>query len=1039
MARRRQREKKRKKKKPPQTSGYQMRVVGDVKSNFPCESKVHVSNCGLSRPGLFTDPGGEKRIPEEEIRCNSTSLKTDRSSTCGHAQTSIDGSSSSSDRSSTYGPDGARDCGHAATPTDGSASSSRTERSSTFGRDEYPDCILCQKEQLSQSDSDDSKDFRESDLDASKDSDSEPLSETGRDEWERLLGQRCLGMLGELFKKSGQRPVLQALMVRLTKPLTKDDIEHPEKNITPSIMAKLLRWNRKRQRRKVRNVMRATIEKWHWLKNRPRMSEKRGSYISPEERNLSLSWLASLGELDSSTANKFKILVSRKEVYRMYLAWGLKSILFSMTKLPKYEAVIKAYREKTTQGTHQESENGGQERGLVPNLVKVDDWAKRNFEGECDINFKRRPKTFWKILKCKIAGSNKQVVKTSFANKMHPCEICLEADETLDVHEDIYQRHEDAKDPKLKTQLKRILDQWAKKIELLKLHKEKHERQRAKVQHLAEQLKDKPGTCIVYEDFCNFYQANMAKMLNLVLVLIYWEGKSLVYEYYDNFCRGSLTLEQMRDVTKRGNQDTYVYKMAWVEAFKAGMFDKFHTIWKTGDNGSALKNYTIVHLHTLLMQEYDIRIAYSTLCPRHAESIADGVGWRSKNTVYEFERRTGNQLWKDAAVCADALNSIKRKNVKKAKAFEAAKVPDKYVPESDKLITSKLDHWPYGIGPCCALFPEVPNIFDNSEHPKETIRLVDVVMIAPTEDHAEGLAVLDLRPETLDREHLCMDCTKRFLRFVLLKEHNQSEYWLCPATHVYTFETKESLKQKCKRCKKIKGEGHRQGADNPCPSKAEDGVIKHRHLSFLAESTVGVKRFRICFPKGEKDKKPVSFTPTDIATLRQKYNIKKQERKVKSEVGDNASALLMIAPGIMMVYKKPEADQKIGGLPWTLARCENTDTDKKVYTVRVFDPSDSDPVLAPLSPWRATEKTAQVKFNSVWVKVGKLSRGKICYKFLRHISEDVRFGWKWITLLDPSGPKEPVEMDDMGEGAEERGDDGDDDDHLDDREPEEEA
>lgn len=112
--------------------------------------------------------------------------------------------------------------------------------------------------------------------------------------------------------------------------------------------------------------------------------------------------------------------------------------------------------------------------------------------------------------------------------------------------------------------------------------------------------------------------------------------------------------------------DPYVYK----KAFKAGMFHKFHTVWKTGDNGSPLKNYT------LLMQEYDIRIAYSTLCPRHAESIADGVGWRSKNTVHEYERRTGEQLWKDAEACVAALNSIKRKNVKKAKGFEAPKVPE---------------------------------------------------------------------------------------------------------------------------------------------------------------------------------------------------------------------------------------------------------------------------------------------------------------------------------------------------------------------------
>lgn len=177
-------------------------------------------------------------------------------------------------------------------------------------------------------------------------------------------------------------------------------------------------------------------------------------------------------------------------------------------------------------------------------------------------------------------------------------------------------------------------------------------------------------------------------------------------------------------------------------------------------------------------------------------------------------------------------------------------------------------------------------------------------MIAPTEDHKEGFGVIDLRPETLDRKQLCMDCTKRFLRFVLLKEHNQSEYWLCPATNVYTFKTTDSLKQLCKRCNKIKGEGHRQGTDNSCPSKAEDGVPKLRHRSFLAESTTGTKRFKICFPKQEKDKKEVSFT-AEMA-LREKYNIKKQKRKTKSEV-----TLMMVAPGIMMVYKKQKLIKKL--------------------------------------------------------------------------------------------------------------------------------
>ena len=346
-----------------------------------------------------------------------------------------------------------------------------------------------------------------------------------------------------------------------------------------------------------------------------------------------------------------------------------------------------------------------------------------------------------------------------------------------------------------------------------------------------------------------------------------------------------------------------------------------------------------------------------------------------------------------------------------------------------------MDHWPYGIGPCCALFPEVPDIFENSEDPERTIRLLDVAMIAPTEDHPEGFGVTDLRPETLDRKNLCMDCTKRFLRFVVLKEHNQTDYWLCPQTKVYTYETKESLKQRCKRCDKIKGEGHLQGADNPCPSQAESGVPKFRHRTFLAESTTGFKRFKICFPNDEKDKKQVSFSPSDIDALRDRYKIKKQGTKHKSDVGDHTSAL-MIAPGIMMVYKKPEADEKTSGLPWALGKCTNVDFVAKIYTVRVWDPSDSEPRRAPLSQWRQTEREEKIAFNSVWVKAGKVPYGRICYRVLKHIAEDPRFQWKWIILL-PSTDVQEVEMADTGERIVERGEDEQsDDDYLDDREEE---
>ena len=111
------------------------------------------------------------------------------------------------------------------------------------------------------------------------------------------------------------------------------------------------------------------------------------------------------------------------------------------------------------------------------------------------------------------------------------------------------------------------------------LHKKKHETQRKKIVDLRDSLCHKPHACIVYEDFCNLYQANKAKMFNLVLVLIYWKGDpikgKLCFESYDNFTRGSLTAKEIRDPILRGHQDTWVYKQAWVLAFEAGIFARW--------------------------------------------------------------------------------------------------------------------------------------------------------------------------------------------------------------------------------------------------------------------------------------------------------------------------------------------------------------------------------------------------------------------------------------------------------------------------------
>jgi hypothetical protein len=112
-----------------------------------------------------------------------------------------------------------------------------------------------------------------------------------------------------------------------------------------------------------------------------------------------------------------------------------------------------------------------------------------------------------------------------------------------------------------------------------------------------------------------------------------------VLEYHDTFCRGSVTLEESGDLTLRGSQDNHVYRQCWLAAFEDKIFERFHTIFKTGDNGSALKSYDTFHLHSVLMELHFVRIIYFTLCPYHAENYCDPAGARTKKAILLFERK----------------------------------------------------------------------------------------------------------------------------------------------------------------------------------------------------------------------------------------------------------------------------------------------------------------------------------------------------------------------------------------------------------------
>ena len=593
-------------------------------------------------------------------------------------------------------------------------------------------------------------------------------------------------------------------------------------------------------------------------------------------------------------------------------------------------------------------------------------------------------------------------MKTVFSIKLHPCKYCTNFDEEIEIYEDLCKTCEEEKDPILKAELNKRLELWSRKIEALRRHKDKHEQQRAAVQKWKAQCHLFPGVVLVYEDFCNLYKANMAKMLNLVMVLVYWDGKEVKEDYHDTFCRGSFTEEDMANLEARGSQDNHVYRECWLKAFEKGVFADFHTIIKTGDNGSALKSYDTMSLHCELMREHAIRIIYHTLCPGHAENPCDPAGYRTKEALGEFERKFGTHTG-DAQQTAKARDlSRKQPNVKPARFAEAVQEFNRYMPE--ELIRKKQDQWPYSVGQCCLFFFQLTDIHENAKHPVRTIELGPCGMCAPTATDKFG--VIDLRWENLDKKKVCMRCSTRFRRTVPKKEHNQKGFFLCPQTNVYRHE--DSLDRICKLCKRSVRDAHKESPHqtDKCPSKEKKGVQLHSHESFRVITIDGPKQYPITWQAKKWD--PSDFTPADLEAIRSRYRKGKttEEKHINPKAG-SLDAAEMMAAGITAVYKIESISQidEKGKLSWGIGVCKEVKIREKVFEIQVFAPTNPDAVRAPWGTWTETTTKKEISFASTWLKVNKLTGKKngpkkIPTKVLHQIWKDKRFAWRWISVLD---------------------------------------
>ena len=486
-------------------------------------------------------------------------------------------------------------------------------------------------------------------------------------------------------------------------------------------------------------------------------------------------------------------------------------------------------------------------------------------------------------------------------------------------------------------------------------------------------------------------------MLNLVMVLVFWCGKKgqVVEEYYDTFCRGSLQVDEICDLKARGSQDNNVYRDVWLEAFRTEIFKRFHTVIKTGDNGSALKSYDTFYLHTVLMSKHHIRIFYFTLCPYHAENLCDPAGAQTKKATKKFERKMGKATG-DARQTAEARNQYRGPKVKEAKWIECLKEYNEYTPE--EMIRNKQKGWPYSLNKCCVVFFQVTNIHQNSESPTETIELGGVGYGAPTA--REKFGCIDLRWHTLFSKSICVPCSTRFRRSVLLSDHNQKGFYLCPKTNVYTRET--DLDRLCLRCNKTVREAHMESPNqsDDCPTQTLEtaGKTVYTHKYFCVISIDGERKYPIEL-RGREQLTPTDFTAEQLAELRSRFKAPKSvEKKQTLQPGSLAEAQ-MLAPGITIIFKR-ESNAK-ATLSWGLGVITSVDKEKQTFVIQVYSPSNAAVTVAPWGKWVESHETKHFSWtDTTWLKVNRLTRGKIPLQVLHKIRTDGRFKWQWISNLD---------------------------------------
>jgi len=416
----------------------------------------------------------------------------------------------------------------------------------------------------------------------------------------------------------------------------------------------------------------------------------------------------------------------------------------------------------------------------------------------------------------------------------------------------------------------------------------------------------------------------------------------------------------------------------WLRLLSEGVFDCFDTIIKSGDKGGALKNVATFWLAGRIWELYQKRLLWHLLCPYHAWNRCDPHGGRITRICAAKERDLDRALGTPEAH-ADAINARQLKNTATARSYHVVRRHDENLPANLALKEDQV----YSVRDVCVAYFETPDLFD--EDPVVTRTICRTVLgLGSLHANSEDVAFIDVRPDSRSDEKICRACTAKYGRTVLLEEHDQSHYYLCPETQTFRMENERSLFRKCNDCNDLVGKRHIQGKKRPCPSLAsKHGWIpgSHCHKQVWLQTLMGRKLLTLAYTRTQRI---IDLLP--------------QPRPFRSCTKKELTDLLV--PGMNIIYKKLTSAQD--DLPWGLGECLHVDFLKKLYTLRLYERKIPTTMrtqfthawkTSPLGKWIKTDNQLVIPWSTPKI-LPKLYFNSIATETLHEIMDDNRFNWK---------------------------------------------